>query len=111
MAFCFNKSVKFKLVNKILFTRKGSKAWAKTREFIDHEIEDIQKSGIFKKERVITSKQGSWINIEGKNEKVLNFCSNNYLGLSVRKLLFLNCLNIFITSLNLDSSSSCTSWH
>lgn len=44
------------------------------------ELEEINNSGLFKKERVIESAQGAEITVNGK--KVLNFCANNYLGLS-----------------------------
>ena len=44
------------------------------------EIEEIKKAGLYKQERVITSPQGAEIIVNGK--KVLNFCANNYLGLS-----------------------------
>ncbi|MEO5673700.1 MAG: glycine C-acetyltransferase [Chitinophagales bacterium] len=44
------------------------------------EIEDIKAKGLFKNERVITSAQGAEIVVNGKT--VLNFCANNYLGLS-----------------------------
>ena len=48
---------------------------------IDKTIEDIKKSGLYKSERLITSKQNASIAITDKNN-VLNFCANNYLGLS-----------------------------
>jgi len=44
------------------------------------EIEEIEKAGLLKKERIITSPQGAEITVNGKT--VLNFCANNYLGLS-----------------------------
>ncbi|MFL5789144.1 MAG: glycine C-acetyltransferase [Flavisolibacter sp.] len=44
------------------------------------EIEDIKQSGLYKIERIIESPQGAEIIVNGK--KVLNFCANNYLGLS-----------------------------
>lgn len=44
------------------------------------EIEDIKSSGLYKTERIIASPQGAEITVNGK--KVLNFCANNYLGLS-----------------------------
>ncbi|GAC1438613.1 MAG: glycine C-acetyltransferase [Sediminibacterium sp.] len=44
------------------------------------ELQEIETAGLFKKERVITSEQGPEIIVNGK--KVLNFCANNYLGLS-----------------------------
>ncbi|GAB4092956.1 PLP-dependent aspartate aminotransferase family protein [Flaviaesturariibacter terrae] len=44
------------------------------------EIEEIKASGLYKNERIITSPQGPEITVGGK--RVLNFCANNYLGLS-----------------------------
>jgi glycine C-acetyltransferase len=44
------------------------------------EIEEIKASGLYKNERVISSPQGAEIVVNG--QKVLNFCANNYLGLS-----------------------------
>jgi glycine C-acetyltransferase len=44
------------------------------------ELAEIESAGLFKKERIITSEQGPEILVNGK--KVLNFCANNYLGLS-----------------------------
>ncbi|HVM86611.1 MAG TPA: glycine C-acetyltransferase [Puia sp.] len=44
------------------------------------ELEEIKSSGLFKTERIITSEQGAEIIVNGKT--VLNFCANNYLGLS-----------------------------
>lgn len=44
------------------------------------ELEDIKAAGLFKSERIIASPQGAEISVNG--EKVLNFCANNYLGLS-----------------------------
>jgi glycine C-acetyltransferase len=44
------------------------------------ELEEIKSSGLFKSERIITSAQGAEIMVG--NKKVLNFCANNYLGLS-----------------------------
>jgi glycine C-acetyltransferase len=47
---------------------------------IAKDIEEIKASGLYKKERVISSPQGAEITVNGKT--VLNFCANNYLGLS-----------------------------
>src|SRR5215467_103636 len=47
---------------------------------IGKEIEEIQASGLYKTERIITSPQGAEIMVNGRT--VLNFCANNYLGLS-----------------------------
>ncbi|XP_053204500.1 2-amino-3-ketobutyrate coenzyme A ligase, mitochondrial-like [Panonychus citri] len=62
--------------------RHNLHAWASVKSSLDSELETIKESGVYKTERIITSEQNSWINIEGKKEKVLNFCANNYLGLS-----------------------------
>ncbi|MCB9251704.1 MAG: glycine C-acetyltransferase [Flavobacteriales bacterium] len=48
---------------------------------LTNELIEIQEAGLYKKERIITSPQGAEISLsDGK--KVLNFCANNYLGLS-----------------------------
>src|SRR6266478_4952981 len=44
------------------------------------ELSEIEAAGLSKKERIITSEQGAEIIVNGKT--VLNFCANNYLGLS-----------------------------
>jgi glycine C-acetyltransferase len=51
------------------------------KQYLETELETIVSSGLFKKERIITSKQGAEIKVS-TGETVLNFCSNNYLGLS-----------------------------
>lgn len=55
--------------------------YGKIKEHLQAEIQTIEDNGIFKKERIITSPQGAEITIS-TGETVLNFCSNNYLGLS-----------------------------
>ncbi len=52
----------------------------KFSERIGKEVEEIKDAGLFKSERIISSDQGAEIIVNGKT--VLNFCSNNYLGLS-----------------------------
>src|ERR1043166_9675012 len=47
---------------------------------INNELEEIRKSGLYKTERIISSPQGAEITVGDKT--VLNFCANNYLGLS-----------------------------
>ncbi len=49
-------------------------------ERIYTELQEIETAGLLKKERIITSPQGAEITVNGKT--VLNFCANNYLGLS-----------------------------
>ena len=51
------------------------------KQYLETELETIVSSGLFKKERIITSAQGTEIKVS-TGETVLNFCSNNYLGLS-----------------------------
>ena len=48
---------------------------------LQQEIESIKEAGLFKEERIITSPQGAEITLN-TGQKVLNFCANNYLGLS-----------------------------
>jgi glycine C-acetyltransferase len=55
--------------------------YGKIKEHLQKELQTIEDNGIFKKERIITSPQGAEITIS-TGETVLNFCSNNYLGLS-----------------------------
>ena len=47
---------------------------------IAKEVEEIKTSGLYKTERIISSSQGAEITVN--NKTVLNFCANNYLGLS-----------------------------
>lgn len=54
--------------------------YGKIKEHLQNELDTIQNNGLFKKERIITSPQGAEITVNG--ETVLNFCANNYLGLS-----------------------------
>lgn len=54
--------------------------YGKIKEHLQNELDAIQNNGLFKKERIITSPQGAEITVNG--ETVLNFCANNYLGLS-----------------------------
>mgnify|MGYP002795017600 FL=1 len=51
------------------------------KEHLQKEIEQIKEDGLYKKERIITSPQGAVIKIS-TGQEVINFCANNYLGLS-----------------------------
>ncbi|PQJ16320.1 glycine C-acetyltransferase [Aureicoccus marinus] len=51
------------------------------QQHLQEELEAIRESGLFKKERIITSPQEAVIRLES-GEEVINFCANNYLGLS-----------------------------
>jgi glycine C-acetyltransferase len=49
-------------------------------DWLNQEIDNLQEQGLYNRIRTIGSAQGAWIIVDGKN--VLNFCSNNYLGLA-----------------------------
>lgn len=55
--------------------------YGKMKDYLSAELKAIEEAGLYKKERVITSMQKADITVEGGKE-VLNFCANNYLGLS-----------------------------
>lgn len=52
---------------------------------MQEQLKDIKAAGTYKKERVITSQQKSQISVDGIPKKVINFCANNYLGLSANE--------------------------
>ncbi|KAJ5076289.1 glycine c-acetyltransferase [Anaeramoeba ignava] len=54
----------------------------KARRLIEKQLSDIKRAGLWKNERVLISQQSSAISVEGTQNEVLNFCANNYLGLS-----------------------------
>ena len=49
-------------------------------KWIDEELDHLKQAGLYNKIRTLGSPQGAWLIVDGK--KVLNFCSNNYLGLA-----------------------------
>ncbi|MGC8864086.1 MAG: glycine C-acetyltransferase [Bacteroidales bacterium] len=51
------------------------------QEFLQKELNSIKEAGLYKNERIIVSPQGAEITLN-TGQKVLNFCANNYLGLS-----------------------------
>ena len=53
---------------------------SKFTQRIGNEVEEVKAAGLYKKERIIVGPQGAEIEVGGKT--VLNFCANNYLGLS-----------------------------
>lgn len=55
--------------------------YGKMKEHLSAELKAIEEAGLYKQERIITSPQKADITVEGGKE-VLNFCANNYLGLS-----------------------------
>jgi glycine C-acetyltransferase len=51
------------------------------QQFLQAELQNIEQQGLFKKERIITGPQGADIKVS-TGQEVINFCANNYLGLS-----------------------------
>jgi glycine C-acetyltransferase len=49
-------------------------------QWIQDELKNLKDSGLFTRIRTLSSPQGAWLTVDGK--RVLNFCSNNYLGLA-----------------------------
>lgn len=60
--------------------------YGKFQSFLQNELSSIKEQGLFKEERIITSSQSAVIKV-GSGKEVLNFCANNYLGLSDSKEL------------------------
>lgn len=63
-----------------------SQAWSETAaKAISGQLKTIESEGTWKRERIITGRQGAHIRTaEAGDRPVINFCANNYLGLSVR---------------------------
>ncbi|MBQ0080144.1 MAG: glycine C-acetyltransferase [Alistipes sp.] len=59
--------------------------YGKFKDYLQQELDGIREAGLYKEERVITSQQKAQIEVKGK--QCLNFCANNYLGLSDNKRL------------------------
>jgi len=55
--------------------------YGKIKEYLQNELQEIKEAGLYKSERIITSSQDAVIKIS-TGEEVINFCANNYLGLS-----------------------------
>ena len=55
--------------------------YGKVKQYLTDELAAIEAAGLYKKERIITGSQQAEITVTG-NKQVLNFCANNYLGLS-----------------------------
>uniref|UniRef100_A0A2P2HZQ0 2-amino-3-ketobutyrate coenzyme A ligase, mitochondrial n=1 Tax=Hirondellea gigas TaxID=1518452 RepID=A0A2P2HZQ0_9CRUS len=62
--------------------RHHSQAQTECRSLLSEQLDGIRAAGTWKTERVITSKQAVNISVQGSKGKILNFCANNYLGLS-----------------------------
>ncbi|MDR0537336.1 MAG: glycine C-acetyltransferase [Tannerellaceae bacterium] len=60
--------------------------YSKLKEFLSNELAGIKEAGLYKDERIIITPQQPEIELN-TGEKVLNFCANNYLGLSAHEML------------------------
>jgi glycine C-acetyltransferase len=49
-------------------------------QWIQDELEGLKQAGLYNRIRTLSSPQGAWLTVDGK--RVLNFCSNNYLGMA-----------------------------
>ena len=49
-------------------------------DWLQQEIDGLKEAGLYNTIRTLSSPQGAWLVVD--NKKVLNFCSNNYLGLA-----------------------------
>ncbi|GGZ76026.1 glycine C-acetyltransferase [Algibacter mikhailovii] len=58
--------------------------YGKIKENLENELESIRDNGLYKEERIITTSQDAVIKVS-TGEEVINFCANNYLGLSNNK--------------------------
>lgn len=58
--------------------------YGKIKDHLEKELQEIKDNGLYKRERIITSPQDAVIKIS-TGEEVINFCANNYLGLSSNK--------------------------
>lgn len=85
-------------------------AWAIARKAINENLQVIADEGTWKNERIITTAQGPHIKVEHKQQNVINFCANNYLGLSVRIFKCLTLFFKFFSQLHSESSRSGGSW-
>lgn len=76
-------AILFIFVNTVL---KNHAMYESFQKYLSKELDEIKNAGLYKDERVITSPQRASITVRGGKE-VLNFCANNYLGLSDNKRL------------------------
>ena len=63
--------------------KRHMSALASARQILENELQSIREAGTYKNERVITSRQAVNVKVQGQTGDLLNFCANNYLGLSV----------------------------
>lgn len=69
---------------RLSFRQMNRAAWNIASKAINENLKIIQQEGTWKNERIITTAQGAHIQVNHDNKRIINFCANNYLGLSVR---------------------------
>ena len=69
-------------------------AMSQMRTIVGEQLAGIKEAGTWKSERVITTAQSREIGVSGSEKKMLNFCANNYLGLSSDPDVVQRCLLI-----------------
>lgn len=74
-------------VSYLFFRFLNTSTHSKFIDEIENELKNIKESGTYKNERIISSKQEMEVQIEGNPSKLINFCANNYLGLSANQQL------------------------
>lgn len=68
-------------LNLFIINANDINMYGKLQQFLQQELSSIREAGLYKNERIIVSPQNAEITLES-GQKVLNFCANNYLGLS-----------------------------
>lgn len=82
-------------------SRQYSSAVKNFRAILQQQIDGIHDAGTYKNERIISTPQKTVIRIKGKSRDLINFCANNYLGLSVSHLFLLTAKEITFNLLRL----------
>lgn len=84
------KNIPFLLMNSgKIYQRQSNSSnirttWSIARKVIEENLQQIHQDGTWKNERIITTAQDVHIQVNNDKKKIINFCANNYLGLSVR---------------------------
>ena len=72
--------IPIKIVSFVIELNYSNTMYGKMKDFLSQTLAEIKEAGLYKEERLIESAQQAAITVKGK--EVLNFCANNYLGLS-----------------------------
>jgi glycine C-acetyltransferase len=76
-----NKYKLFQIFRQNQYARRSS-TLSNFKNHVGEQLKSIKEAGTYKNERVIVTKQGAHIKVAGNDSDILNFCANNYLGLS-----------------------------